>query len=175
MKSSVLVAYTTRYGSTQEVAEAVAGTLREHGLQIEVRDMRDVQTLDGYDAVVLGAALYMFHWPRTAIRFLKRHRAALAERPVAIFALGPVHEPHDDKEFGVSRTQLDNELAKLPWLEPIALELFGGVFDPAKLRFPLNVLAGQAPASDARDWNAIRAWASDLATKFQPALHEQEV
>jgi len=26
------------------------------------------------------------------------------------------------------------------------------------------------PASDVRDWTEIRAWASDLAEQFQPAL-----
>jgi hypothetical protein len=27
------------------------------------------------------------------------------------------------------------------------------------------------PASDARDWVAIRAWASDLAVTLRPSLH----
>jgi flavorubredoxin len=36
MSASVLVAYATRYGSTQEVAEAVAATLREGGLEVDV-------------------------------------------------------------------------------------------------------------------------------------------
>jgi menaquinone-dependent protoporphyrinogen oxidase len=170
MNASVLVAYATRYGSTQEVAEAIAATLLESGLHVDLRAMQDVETLEGYDAVVLGTALYMYHWHKDAVRFLARHRAALAKRPVAIFTLGPVHDPHDDKEFGDARTQLDKELAKYPWLEPVALELFGGAFDPAKLRFPLNVLAGKAPASDARGWTAIRAWAHDLAAKLEPVV-----
>jgi menaquinone-dependent protoporphyrinogen oxidase len=48
--------------------------------------------------------------------------------------------------------------------------MFGGKYDPAKLRFPINLLAGKEPASDLRDWTAIRAWASDLAAKLQQAL-----
>jgi hypothetical protein len=31
------------------------------------------------------------------------------------------------------------------------------------LRFPLSAFAGKEPASDIRDWTAIRAWASRLA------------
>jgi menaquinone-dependent protoporphyrinogen oxidase len=170
MNTSVLVAYATRYGSTQEVAGAVANTLREHGLEVEVQPMRNVQSLEAYEAVVLGAPLIMFHWHKDARRFLGRHRKALVERPVAVFALGPVQEPHDEKEWQDSRAQFDTDLAAFPWLTPIARELFGGTFDPAKLRFPLNVLAGKAPASDARDWPAIRAWASDVAAKLQPAV-----
>jgi hypothetical protein len=32
----------------------------------------------------------------------------------------------------------------------------------ATLRFPINWLAGKEPASDLRDWMAIRAWATEL-------------
>jgi menaquinone-dependent protoporphyrinogen oxidase len=49
----------------------------------------------------------------------------------------------------------------------VALELFGGKFDPATLRFPINLFAGSEPASDLRDWAAIRAWASNLAAKLE--------
>ena len=170
MLTLVLVTYATKYGSTQQVAEQVAATLREGGLEVDLQPMREVRTLAGYSAVVMGAPLIMFHWHKDALSFLSRHRQALTERPVAVFALGPVHEPYDEKEWQDSRAQLAKELAKFSWFTPVALEMFGGKFDPAKLNFPINVLAGKAPASDARDWTAIRAWASDLAKKLQSAL-----
>jgi menaquinone-dependent protoporphyrinogen oxidase len=170
MSTSVLVGYATRYGSTQEVAEAVAATLRECGLAVDVQPLRQVRTLAGYSAVVVGAALYMFRWHKDARRFLSRHRQALTERPVAIFALGPVHDPRDEEEWQNSRAQLDKELANFPWLSPVALEMFGGKYAPEKLRFPISLFAGSEPASDLRDWTAIRAWASDLAPKLEPAV-----
>lgn len=163
MSSSILIAYATRYGSTQGVAEAVAETLREVGLDVDVRPLKDVGSLAEYGAVVVGAALYMHRWHRNARRFLSRHREGLTERPVAIFALGPVKDPHDEEEWRNSQAQLDEQLAKFPWLTPVAVELFGGKFDPEKLPFPINRLAGSEPPSDARDWQAIRAWAADLA------------
>ncbi len=170
MSASILVAYATRYGSTQEVAEAVAVTLRERGLAVEIQPMREVRTLEGYGAVVLGAPLYMFHWHKDALHFLARHRAALIARPVAVFALGPFHA--EEKDFQEVRRQLDQELAKFPWLTPGAIAIFGGKFDPQKLTFPYNLVPAlkNMPASDVRDWAAIRAWASGLAAQFQPAL-----
>lgn len=170
MSASVLVAYATRYGSTQEVAEAVAVTLRECGLAVDIQPMRDVRSLDQYRAVVLGAPLYMFHWHKDALHFLARHREALTARPVAVFALGPFHA--DEKEFQEVREQLDKELAKFPWLTPEAIAIFGGKFDPEKLTFPHNLVPAlkNMPASDIRDWTAIRAWANDLAAQFQPAV-----
>jgi menaquinone-dependent protoporphyrinogen oxidase len=170
MSASVLVAYATRSGSTQEVAEAVAATLRERGLAVDIQPMRDVRTLDQHRAIVLGAPLYMFHWHRDALHFLERHQAALTQRPVAVFALGPFHA--EEKEFQGAREQLDKELAKFPWLTPQAITIFGGKFDPQKLTFPYNLMPAlkNMPASDVRDWTAIRAWANDLVELFQPVL-----
>lgn len=170
MSASVLVAYATKYGSTQEVAKAVAETLRDSGLTVDVRPMREVRSLEGYGAIVMGAALYMFRWHKDARRFLSRNRKDLEKLPVAVFALGPVHEPHDEKEWQDSSAQLDKELAKFPWFKPEKVEIFGGKFDPAKLGFPINKLAGNEPASDIRDWDAIRAWAHDLEARLGQEL-----
>ncbi len=175
MSTSILVAYATRYGSTQEVAEAVSATLRERGLEVDLQPMRKVRTLEGYRAIVLGAPIYLGSLHKDAQRFLSQHREALTEQLVAVFALGPTHD--DEKERQDSRAQLDKELAKFPWLKPVALEMFGGRFDPAKLRFPDNLIASlpasplhNEPASDVRDWTSICAWANNLAARLQPAL-----
>jgi menaquinone-dependent protoporphyrinogen oxidase len=160
--SSVLVGYATKYGSTQGVAEAIAETLRESGLEVDLQPLREVRDLEGYSAVVLGAPLMASHFHKDAQGFLKKHRQALTERPVAVFALGPVHDPHDEKEWQSSRGQLDKQMADFSWLTPAAVELFGGKWDPASLPFPLNRLAGKEPATYIRDWAAIRAWAADL-------------
>jgi menaquinone-dependent protoporphyrinogen oxidase len=169
MSTSVLVGYATRYGSTQQVAEAIAEALRTAELTVDLQPLREVRSLDGYHAVLLGAPLFMFHWHKDALGFLSRHRKALLERPAAVFALGPVHEPYDEKEWQDSRAQLDKELAQFPWFSPLALEIFGGKYDPAALRFPLKMFAGAEPASDIRDWDAIRIWSKNLARRLTPS------
>ena len=164
MPAKILVAFATRYGSTQGVAEAIAATLREAGVESELKAFREVRDLEGYSAVVAGAPLMMFKWHKDAFGFLSRHRQTLQDLPVAVFALGPVHDPHDDEEWQNSRAQLNKELAKVPWFRPIVVQMFGGKFDPAVLKFPLNKFAGSAPATDIRDWNAVRTWAESLPT-----------
>ena len=173
MPASVLVAYATRYGSTQEVAAAVAVALRERGLDAEVLVASKVRSLEAYHAVVLGAPLYMFHWHADAHHFLARHRKALTPPGglrLAIFALGPWHA--EPKEIQSARDQLDKELAKYPWLAPVAVEVLGGKFDPARLDFPYSLigLLKQMPAGDSRDWTAIAGWAGGLAASlFTPS------
>jgi len=167
MSTKILVAFATHYGSTREVAEAIAETLRANGAEVDLRQLREVRSLIGYSAVVMGAPLLMYHWHKDALSFLSRNRPVLLKLPVAVFALGPVHDPHDEQEWQDSRAQLDKELAKYPWFTPVAREMFGGRFDPALLRFPLNKMAGSEPASDIRDWEAIRLWAGNLPTMLE--------
>ncbi len=170
MSDSVLVTYATRYGSTQEVAEKVAATLRESGLAVDVQPAKQVRSLAGYRAVVLGAPLYIGSWLKDAQRFLTQHQAALEKLPVALFSLGPTRA---DEGLAEVRASLDAQVGKYPWLKPVAVELFGGKYDPDKLRFPDTILKiipasplHGAPASDIRDWDAIRAWANSLTEKL---------
>ncbi len=172
MEIKVLVAYASTYGSTREVAEAVAATLRGHELAVDLQEARDVQSLQGFHAVVLGAPLYMFHLHKDALRFLSRHQKALAGGlPIAVFAGGPFGSGNGN-EWQEVRKQLDQELAKFPWLKPVAVEVIGGKFDPSTLRLPWNLVPAlrRMPPSDLRDWEAIRRWATTLAAQFQPAL-----
>jgi menaquinone-dependent protoporphyrinogen oxidase len=173
MKESILVGYASRYGSTREVAEAVAAILSEQGLDVDLQPLRKVASLERYRAVVLGAPLFVGRWHKDARSFLARHREALAELPAALFTLGPLKK--DEKDWAEVKAQLDKELAKIPWFKPLATELFGGKYDPAKLRFPLKLLVTMPPsplhhmpASDARDWEKIRAWAAGLARQLRP-------
>jgi menaquinone-dependent protoporphyrinogen oxidase len=87
---SILLAYASRFGSTQEVAETIATTLRENGLDVDLQPMQEVKSLDRYDAVVVGAAIYNAKWNVLAHQFVSRYQDALAQLPVAIFTLGPL-------------------------------------------------------------------------------------
>lgn len=167
MPGTVLVAFATMYGSTKEVAEAIASALHDVGVDADVRPARDVKKLDGYGAVVLGAPLIVGKLQKDARGFLSRHQRALKDLPVAVFALGPCKNPRNADEWKDCSGQFDAVLAELDWLEPVASELFGGRFDPALLKFPFNKFAGSEPASDARDWDAIRAWAASLPALFE--------
>jgi menaquinone-dependent protoporphyrinogen oxidase len=169
MENKVLVAYATVHGSTQEIAGVIAETMRSQGLEVDVLPARNVRSLENYSAVVLGAPLYMFRWHKEAKQFLNRLRGAITQGiPVAIFAGGPFGE---SKEEGIQqvRKNLDSEVGKFTWLTPISVELVGGRFDPAALRFPYNLIPAmkQLPPSDLRDWDAIRAWATGLIEKIR--------
>lgn len=109
MSDSILIAYATRYGSTQEVAERIAATLRGGGLAVDVQPVKQVRTLKGYRAVVVGAPLYIGSWLKDAQRFLTQNQAVLEKLPVAIFSLGPTRANEGMVEV---RASLDAQMSK---------------------------------------------------------------
>lgn len=172
MSEAVLVAYATHAGSTQGVAEAVAGVLGENDFKVDLRKAKEVRSLDGYASVILGAPLYMFRWHADALGFLNRLHSSLVRVPVAVFALGPFHD--DEKEKLDARVTLDKELAKFPWFQPADIQVFAGAFDPAKLGFPYSLLMAfpgnpmnKIPPSDARNWPEIKGWAAAIAGQWK--------
>ena len=171
MENKILLAYASVHGSTQEIAERIAETMRKDGVVVDLQPARKVHTLSEYRAVVLGAPIYMFHLHKDALNFISRHKDTLmGGLPIAIFAGGPIEIGKD--QWADVRKNLDQELAKFPWLKPIAVEVVGGRFDPTNLNFPYNLIPAlkQTPAADLRDWEAIRIWAGELVHKIQPVM-----
>jgi len=158
MTMQVLVAYASKSGSTGEIAAAIGATLRDAGLEVEVRSARDVPTLAPYGAVVLGSALYSAHWQRDANRFVKRHLAELQRRPVWLFSSGPLDH---SAEFG--DIPLTEHVA--PDVAPIGgrgHRTFGGRLLEGTPGVDASVLATHR-IGDFRNWDQIRAWATEIA------------
>ena len=166
MANKTLVGYATKYGSTQEVASFIADVLRETGGDVELQELSEVKSLEGYHAVVMGAPFYMFKWLKDAPKFLSRFQNTLEKMPVAVFALGPTDADETPENNPEVFEQLDKALADFPWLEPVDQVLFGGKFDPAKLKFPMSLFMGKMPVSDIRDWDRIRSWAEEVNEKL---------
>ena len=168
MEKKILVSYATTHGSTQEVAEVLAATIRDQGVAADVQPARSVKILDGYNAVILGSALYIGHAQKDALKFLYRFEAPLSSGlPIAIFAGGPLKPEDDCQEI---RRMLDQDLARFSWLKPVAVELIGGKFDPSKgVKFPWGLLPAikSMTASDLRDWEGIRKWTVNITRLFQ--------
>ncbi len=159
--SAILVAYASTGGSTREVAEFVATTLHDAGLEVVLKPVTEVPSLEGYGSIILGAPIYNTLLHTDARLFLNRNKADFGDLKVAVFALGPVGKG-DAVAFRHSRAQLDMELKRFPWIQPVALEMFGGKMKATDSGFLLNKIFKPTPAVDYRDWDAIKAWAEGL-------------
>lgn len=147
--NTVLVAYATKRGSTREVAADVARVIRQSGVEVEISPAREVKSLDRYQAVVLGGALYMGRWHKDARRMLKRYQSELASLPLAVFAMGP--KSNEPEALAGGGAELARALDAVPEVHPFSSAIFGGVFS-----------FGKKHALDARDWTAIGNWANEV-------------
>jgi len=170
MEKRIIVAYASIHGSTQEVAECIAETIREQGVIVDLQPASKVKTLEGYQGVILGSALYIGHMNKHALNFLSRFKNMISNGiPIAVFAGGPLKLEDDPQEI---QGMLYQDLAKYPWLKPVSVELIGGKFDPSRgVKFPWNLLPAvkNMEASDIRDWNAIKKWAVNVSEQLLPA------
>ena len=87
---TVLVTYASRYGSTAEIAERIAVTLIEEGVDARAQQITQVRDLAGIDAFVIGSAVYFGSWLKPATTFVERNREVLAGKPVWLFSSGPL-------------------------------------------------------------------------------------
>lgn len=97
LKMRVLVVHASRYGATQGIAERIAATLHQHGLETKVEPVEQADP-EGYDAVVIGSAAYYFHWLKKTTEFVRRNRTVFADRPVWLFSSGPLGTDSKDAQ-----------------------------------------------------------------------------
>jgi menaquinone-dependent protoporphyrinogen oxidase len=175
--TSVLVAYASKHGATEGIAQRIGEQLERAGLRVDVRPVRGVTTVSDYDAFVIGSAAYMFHWQKDALTFVRRNRELLAGRPVWLFSSGPLGtEPTDAQGRDVRETAIPREIPELEAaLAPREHHVFFGALDRSSLG-PLESLVFAMPAArkaipegDFRDWQEIEAWAQGIAAALAPA------
>jgi menaquinone-dependent protoporphyrinogen oxidase len=160
--NKILVAYATRAGSTSEVAETIGQTLNASGATVDVRPVKKLEGLQGYEAVVVGSAIRMGQWLPEAVQFVKTHQAALSTIPTAYFVVsGFLREDTPEKRDEV-RAFLD-PVRQI--LEPKSIGLFAGKMDYSKLSWLDRTIAKAVKSveGDWRNWDAIRAWAKELS------------
>jgi menaquinone-dependent protoporphyrinogen oxidase len=156
----VLITVASRYGSTQQIGDAIGRVLSGHGLDVTVARAEGLDDVRRYDAVVLGSAVYMGSWLPTARRFVEQYGEDMTERPTWLFSSGPLGSPpRPHEEEAVSLTSI--------WANtrPMGHRLFAGKLDRSQLglRDRALISAVRAPAGDFRDWEDIEAWAASIA------------
>jgi menaquinone-dependent protoporphyrinogen oxidase len=160
--SRVLVAYASKHGATEEIAQAIAEELRGRGHSADCTCAEDVNGVGSYDAVVLGSAVYMGRWRPAARRLVKREAGVLAERPLWLFSSGPCGQPDPSWK---APPGIEKRASRLRARAHVVL---GGRMPVEPSNFIERSMVAKCPRElrDLRDWDVIRAWAGGIADEL---------
>jgi len=164
MPDKILIAYATRCGATSEVARHIGRVLSEAGAMVEVHPVKEVDDLGPYQAVIVGSAIRAGRWLPEAVRFVKRHAAALSQLPVAYFVVCLTMKDDTPEHRSTVNSYLDPVRQQVPEVQPLDVGLFAGAMTYTQLPIVARLMAKavKAPQGDFRDWPAVTSWASGL-------------
>ena len=156
----VLVAFASKHGSTAGVAQSIAVQLRMEDLDVDQRDAKDVTSIEGYDGVILGSAVYMGKLLPEARAFVEAHRAQLNNIPVWLFSSGPIGAPDPKPHAEAADVE-----ALVQAIHARDHKVFAGKLDKRELGLGERLVAKLAGAQggDFRNRDAIESWAHDIA------------
>jgi menaquinone-dependent protoporphyrinogen oxidase len=167
MTNIILVTYATMTGSTKDISEASAKTLRELGAKVDVIPMKEVKDISEYKAVVAGSPVQSGRWLPDAMDFMQTHRHNLNRKPFAAFLVCMTLAMTKGNNY---RDVISDWLSPVRNIVPPVSEgLFSGILDIKKipsfsdrLKFRISVMTGVWKEGDHRNWEAIRIWSTNL-------------
>lgn len=154
----VLVAYGSKRGGTAGIAETVAAELRSQGLDVDLFPADKAPRPQGYDAVVVGGALYGNRWHHAASHFVRHNYELLKKTPTFLFSSGPLGQAF-----------CGHNAPPVPEVKLLAARVgarehmtFGGRLEPHPHGLMARLMA-ETLAGDWRDDEEERAWARSIA------------
>lgn len=169
--TTILIAVASRHGATDEIAHEIADVLRMEvpDTEVAVRDAAEPGDVSGFDAVLVGSAVYLGRWLPAARELVTRHRDELAAVPVWLFSSGPLGNPPRPVD------DLDEVAALGATIGARGHQVFAGRLELDDLRWTerLAVRAVHASVGDFRDHDTIRAWAVQVAVELAVVEHRQ--
>lgn len=166
----LLVAYDSQYGSTGEIAQRI-GTQLGSVARVDVRPTWEIDSLDGYRAMVFGAPVQQDRMKSSATDWLSSRSAEINRIPHAFFM--------PSASFGIDPDRVGQEAAKRQLLEqaaelsgtaPLSVLPMGGVVDFSKMAYlsglVYQVASGNSVQGDFRDFGAVTDWVNQV----QPGL-----
>lgn len=157
----VLVAYSTRAGSTAEIAATIGQTLSQRGFSVDVLSVKKQPNPADYQAVILGSPIRMGSWLPEMVSFIKENRSLLEKLPLALFTVHMLNGG-DDEQSRTNRQAYLNAVRE--WVTHAEEVYFLGKMELAKLSFLDRFISNamKAKDEDLRDWNAIQTFAGSV-------------
>jgi menaquinone-dependent protoporphyrinogen IX oxidase len=152
--NKTLIAYETKGGATEEVAQKIAETLRnKFQLDVDLVDLKRQKppSLDSYRNIVIGSGIRVGKAYDKSLKFLENH---FGDKRVAFYVCcGDAAD--QEKCEGAKVKYIENVLANYPEVKAVSTAAFGGRMK----------MLGKT-VYDYLDLSKAEAWAEELGKKF---------
>ncbi|HMS48953.1 MAG: flavodoxin domain-containing protein [Candidatus Microthrix subdominans] len=168
---TVLVGYASAYGSTKGIASRVGEHLRAAGFEVDVHPVDEIDSVNAYEAVIIGSAIHNQKWLPSGDEFMRAHAEALAS-PVWLFSVCSIGETTSFLSERLAR--IARRRRKVPPTvsevqRPIDLRdhrYFAGAIERTHWSAAGNLFLRLCGGTygDHRDWMDIERWTAGIAT-----------
>ncbi|MHA2032035.1 MAG: flavodoxin domain-containing protein [Candidatus Kariarchaeaceae archaeon] len=182
MPKTVLIAYGTRFGSTEEISNKFAEIMRNQELDTTVINVKKDKwpPLDQFDAVLVGSGIKMGKWTKEAKNFIKKNVKVLKIKSFLAVFVSSGEASEQEKYQEAKGKYVEKIITDLGLdLNEVMHEAFGGVFDMSSTSRMgrLDKIFSNAAAkedenitenkyNDLRDWDQIQSFANEATTRI---------
>ena len=163
VRPRVLVAFGSKSGGTAGIAQWIGAAMEADGLDVVVLPADKARSVAGFDAVVLGGALYANRWHADARRFTRRHSKRLRGRPVWVFSSGPLDRTAEERDIG----PVPGAAKAVERLAARGHITFGGRLGPDSQGWIAKKMVQNGRGGDFRAPDLVEAWAHGLAAQIK--------
>ena len=191
MPKNALIAYGSRYGSTEEISQKITEILEEKGITTRLVDLKKTKKQDWptpkpFDAIIVGSSIRAGQWMKEPKEFLNKHKETLkrGEKILGVFVSSgyasiPQQRPEKIDEY------IGEVMAELE-IETHIADAFGAVLDftpSSRLGFidkqilklatkeltkETGTKIDEKGRTDLRDWGQIQSYAEQFAKLMKP-------
>ena len=124
----VLIAYGSRYGSTEEIADKISEYLKEMNVEstvINLKKEKKQPQLTEYDGVIVGSGIKISKWMNEPKNFLKNYSGELSKKRLAVFisCISKINDPE------YAQKDLLEKIFTETGVKPDIYESFGPLID----------------------------------------------
>jgi menaquinone-dependent protoporphyrinogen oxidase len=177
----VLIAYGSRYGSTEEIASKISEILEEKNLKTTLINLKSFKSkdsfnFDAFDGILIGSGIKIGKWTKTARLFLEyiKDKSIDKNKVLGIF-ISSGEAGNAERIPNVRENYIENVLKETE-IKVDLYDAFGGVIDLSQnselgflVKKMIKMAAKKDPnlkdgeRNDGRDWNQINNFAEEFA------------
>ncbi|WOF15698.1 hypothetical protein F1737_02840 [Methanoplanus sp. FWC-SCC4] len=164
-KADVLITYTTRHGTTPDIAWAIGNSFHDIGINAVVKRIQDVEDVRPYKLVIIGTPIYNGDILPESVEFTRLHKSWLCKCSIAVFIIGESLRNKNDETI-IECSKMADKIRD--YVDIVDIGMFGGKIIPEYLPVMerLGSMFNKERFGDFRNWHEISEWSDKMKNYY---------